>query len=101
RARCYVDTRGFFFPPELIEDSHLLPQLHGDWQSRFERVVEVYKADYFLLENWGARGELARVLKKQGVKPLYQDSLAILFSTRQVRDGLQNFSSARTNAKID
>src|SRR5262249_1586955 len=25
RARCYVDTRGFFFPPALIEDSHFIP----------------------------------------------------------------------------
>ncbi|HEV3116168.1 MAG TPA: hypothetical protein VGY58_03895, partial [Gemmataceae bacterium] len=54
RARSYVDTRGFFFPGVLIEDSHYLPQMAPGWETRLERVL-AKGTDYFLLETWGAR----------------------------------------------
>src|SRR5205085_528502 len=59
RGRCYVDTRGFFFSAELLEDSHYVPQLGPDWRLRLGRIF-AYGTDYFLLETTGPRGQLWR-----------------------------------------
>jgi hypothetical protein len=84
RARTYVDTRGFFFPPELLEDSNFLPQLTPEWPGRLERVLS-YGTDYFLLETTGARGEMWRVFQPLTAAPLYQDDLCVLLTAEQVR----------------
>jgi hypothetical protein len=109
RAKSYVDTRGFFFPPTLIEDTHFIPQLAADWQTRLGRVLDEYRTDYFLLETTGARGELWRALAPH-VKPLYCDDETVLISAAQVRHGValiltsqarnaQPFSQPRLPAK--
>ena len=83
-ARCYVDTRGFFFPPQLLEDSHYLPQLGPDWPARLDRVL-AYGTDYFLLETTGPRGQLWRSLQPYIDQPLYCDAQAVLLDAGQVR----------------
>jgi hypothetical protein len=83
RARVYVDTRGFFFPPELIEDSHYVAQLGPQWQTRMQRVLD-YGTDYFLLETQGGRGQLWQVLRPYVDRPLYLDEQAVLLSREQV-----------------
>ena len=87
RGKCYVDTRGFFFPPELVEDSHYVPQLGPEWQSRLQRVF-AYGTDYFLLETTGPRGQLWRTLQPYLDQPLYCDDQTVLLSTEQVRRAL-------------
>ncbi len=95
RARCYVDTRGFFFPHELIEDSHFVPQLGPGWRQRLDRVFAL-GTDYFLLETTGPRGELWRQLQKRIPDPLYCDRQSVLLSTEQVRQALgERDASAR------
>jgi hypothetical protein len=84
RAQSSVDTRGFFFPGELLEDSHYLPQLYGDWQPRLERVL-AQGTDYFLLETTGPRGQLWHTLEPHIREPLYLDSQSVLLSSAQVR----------------
>src|SRR5206468_1873347 len=32
KAHSYTDTRGFFFPPQLLEDSQYLPQMAAGWE---------------------------------------------------------------------
>jgi hypothetical protein len=86
RARCYVDTRTFFFPPVLFEDSHLIPQLAGDWRARLGRVLDEYHTDYFLLETTGPRGRLWHALRPH-VQPLYCDEQAVLLRAEDVRRG--------------
>ncbi len=54
RGKIYTDTRGFFFPPALLEDSHYVPQLAPGWRVRLERILDDYQTDYFLLETFGA-----------------------------------------------
>jgi hypothetical protein len=87
RAKCYVDTRGFFFPGELIEDSHYVPQLGPQWQARLERVFE-YGTDYFLLETTGPRGQFWQFLQPHVHQPLYCDERTVLLSAMQVRQAL-------------
>ncbi len=87
RGKCYVDTRGFFFPPELLEDSHFLPQLYGDWRPRLERVL-AHGTDYFLLETTGPRGRLWEAVRPHVGEPLYCDQEAVLLSAAQVRQGV-------------
>ena len=84
RARSYVDTRGFFFPAVLIEDSHFLPQMASGWESRLDRVLS-YGTDYFLLETWGDRGQFWQALRPYIEQPLYCDDRTVLLSAEQVR----------------
>jgi hypothetical protein len=84
RARTYVDTRGFFFPPELLEDSNFLPQLTPEWTIRLERVLG-FGTDYFLLETTGARGEMWRAFGPHMEEPIYEDELCVLLTAQQVR----------------
>jgi hypothetical protein len=88
RGKTYVDTRGFFFPPVLLEDSHFVPQLGPEWRSRLERIF-AYGTDYFLLETTGARGQLWRTLQPYIDQPLYCDEQTVLLSTAQVQRGLR------------
>ncbi|MBI3411279.1 MAG: hypothetical protein HY040_23335 [Planctomycetes bacterium] len=88
RCKIYTDTRGFFFPPELLEDSHFIPQLGPDWRRRLDRVLEEYRTDYFLLETEGPRAELWNVLRPNVKMPLYLDDQAVLLTAEQVRRGL-------------
>lgn len=46
----YTDTRGFFFPPQLLEDSIYLPRVVPEWRERMTRVLDEYETDYFLLD---------------------------------------------------
>jgi hypothetical protein len=94
RAKSYTDTRGFFFPPHLLEDSHFIPQLGPDWRKRLDRVLDEYATDYFLLETTGPRGELWRRLQGQNIgRPIYCDERAVLLSARQVRDGVNQLDA--------
>jgi hypothetical protein len=90
QAQVYVDTRGFFFPPRLLEDSNLLPQLTPGWPERLERVLAL-GTDYFLLETAGDRGEIWRAFQAHVEAPLYQDELCVLLTANQVRLAAQQF----------
>lgn len=89
-ARSYADTRGFFFPPTLVEDSILLPQLGPDWRPRLARVLDEYPTQYFLLETTGARGELWRRLRPHVEVPLYLDNQAVLLDRNHVFKALRS-----------
>jgi hypothetical protein len=90
RARTYVDTRGFFFPPELLEDSNLLPQLSPDWPVRLERVL-THGTGYFLLETTGPRGEMWRAFQPYLGPPLFLDDICVLLTADQVRRAAEQF----------
>jgi hypothetical protein len=87
KAHCYVDTRGFFFPPYLLEDALFVPQLGDDWQQRLRRVLDS-GTDYFLLETKGEPGALWRALEGH-VEPLYHDGDTVLLRAAQVRAWLE------------
>ena len=90
KVQTYTDTRGFFFPPALLEDSHFIPQLAFDWRERLNRVLDEFQTDYFLLETTGPRGDLWRSLKEYVDRPLYLDQQTVLLSADQVRRGLEH-----------
>jgi hypothetical protein len=98
RVKSYTDTRGFFFPPQLLEDCHFLPQLGPDWRRRLDRVLDEYGTEFFLLEVDGSRGELWRSLRPHVGEPLYQDDLAVLLTATQVRDGVRQLELTRAAA---
>jgi hypothetical protein len=99
RAKIYVDTRGFFFPPELIEDSHFVPRVAPGWESRMERVLD-YGTDYFLLETNGDRAALWRALKSHVDTPLYRDDATVLLSREQVAQSLPRIAGAFKTAQL-
>jgi hypothetical protein len=89
RARSYTDTRGFFFPPELLEDSIYVPQLGPDWRRRLDRILDEFPTDFFLLEATGPRGELWRRLQPLLDGPaVHVDGVAVLLTSAQVRAGV-------------
>jgi hypothetical protein len=98
RARCYTDTRGFFFPPELLEDSHYLPQALPDWPERLRRVLD-RGTDYFLLETTGPRGGLWRLLRPCAGQPLYLDERTVLLSRSQVEAAAGRLTAAGATAR--
>jgi hypothetical protein len=85
KARPYTDTRGFFFPPMLLEDSQFIPQLGHEWRDRLRRVLDEYPTDYLLLEATGGRGQLWQMLRERVGEPLYEDEKTVLLSADQVR----------------
>jgi hypothetical protein len=95
RARTYMDTRGFFFPPLLVEDSHYVPAMGPQWRERLDRVLNEYPTEYFLLENWGVRGALWQALKPHIAEPLYCDDQAVLLKADQVRAALAALDGQR------
>jgi hypothetical protein len=94
RVKTYADTRGFFFPPHLLEDCHYLPQLAPDWRRRLERVLDEFGTNYFLLEIDGPRGQLWRSLRPHVGEPLYLDGQAVLLTEAQVRRGVRHLDRA-------
>jgi hypothetical protein len=89
KVRTYTDTRGFFFPPHLLEDSHFVPQLGPEWRRRLDRILDEYRTDYFLLETTGPRGELWRRLQLLlAGPPLHCDDTSVLLTAAQVRAGV-------------
>jgi hypothetical protein len=88
QAQSYVYTRGFIFPPELLEDSHYLPQLDAQWQRRLARVLS-FGTDYFLLETTGPRGRLWYWLRTHGARPLYCDAQTVLVDAVEVRKAIE------------
>ncbi|HLJ94929.1 MAG TPA: hypothetical protein VKU02_17270 [Gemmataceae bacterium] len=89
-GQCYVDTRGFFFPHELLEDSHYVPQLGPDWRSRLRRIL-AYGTDYFLLETTGPRGKFWRTLQPYLGPPVYVDGQTVLLTAEQVQRAFAAF----------
>jgi hypothetical protein len=87
RGKSYVYTRSFCFPPELLEDSHYVPQLGPNWRPRLKRVL-AHGTDYFLLETTGPRGRLWQELQPHAGAPLYLDEQTVLLSALQVRQAL-------------
>ena len=87
RTRCYVDTRGFFFPPCLLEDALYIPQLGDGWRERLRRVLDL-GTDYFLLETNDEPGALWRALQGH-VAPLYHDADTVLLRAEAVRSWLE------------
>ena len=98
RVKSYADTRGFFFPPAVLEDCHFLPQLGPDWRRRLDRVLDEYGTEFFLLETEGPRGKLWHSLRPHVGEPLYQDELSVLLTATQVRDGVRQLELARADA---
>jgi hypothetical protein len=96
RARSYVDTRGFFFPGELLEDSHYLPLMAPDWRTRLDRVLDDYPTDYFLLETSGGRARLWQALEPHAGEPLYLDRKAVLLTAAQVRHAARQLDARQS-----
>lgn len=98
QVRCYVDTRGFCFPPELMEDGHYVPALGPNWRSRLNRVL-AEGTEYFFLETQGPRGQLWQALRQPlqelGEQPLILDQQAVLLTAEQVRRGVAQMDLAR------
>lgn len=85
RVQVYVDTRGFFFPPRLLEDSHQIPRMENQWLERLEEILSDRPPDFFLLENSGANGELWRNMPHDQMVVLFEDSQVGLIETEQMQ----------------
>src|SRR5262249_43573675 len=87
RVRCHADTRGFFFPPEVLEDGVAILRMEGDWEERLRRVLN-RGTDWFLLPVQGPDSVLWQALRQE-VKPAYVDGQVALIKAGAVRDWLK------------
>ena len=82
QARVYSDTRGFYYPGELLDDSFNLPQGDDAWPDRLHRTLQNGSA-YFLLP---ASAGLWTKLQPHIARPLYADAKYVILSAEQIRD---------------
>jgi hypothetical protein len=88
RVRVYVDTRGFFFPSEVLEDSVVIAYTSApDWAMRVVRICEL-GTDYFLLSSNGSEDRLWKLLHPYVQKPLYLDEKVVLLTREQMLTAL-------------
>jgi hypothetical protein len=80
RARCYVDTRGFYFPPSVLEDSHVVTNLQLGWQDRLDRILKA-DTDWLLLD---ARSPLGRLMNGEST-PAFADTRSLLIDASSAR----------------
>ena len=102
RALVYTDTRGFYYPGEVLEDSFYLPRQEAEYDQRLQRVL-AYGTEYFLLPIDDADGEefkFWQCLKPYCSTPLYSSNPAkrgphfVLLTADQVREAMKNRSAA-------
>jgi hypothetical protein len=103
RARVYTDTRGFFYPGELLEDSFYLSREQAEYNARLQRVL-AYGTQYFLLPIDDADGvefQFWKSLKPFCSAPPYSDEMNgpgphyVLLTRDQVMDAVQKRSAAK------
>jgi hypothetical protein len=85
QAKVYSDTRGFFYPGELLEDSYYLPLAAPGWEERLDRVLNIYGTEYFLLPVGEPGHSLWLLLEPFIPAPFYRDDKFVLLSADQVR----------------
>jgi hypothetical protein len=75
RAKIYTDTRGFYYPGDLLEDSFYLPRQEAEYGDRLSRVL-AYGTQYFLVpidDPDGAEFQFWKSLQPYCSAPLYAD----------------------------
>ena len=80
RVRVYSDTRGFYYPGDLLFDSYYLPGADAEWPQRLERAV-AHGTQYFLLP---VGSNLWKLLEPQAPETLYRDEKYVLLTKDQV-----------------
>ena len=88
RVKVYSDTRGFYYPGDLLHDSYALPRASGDWRAHLDRVL-ANGADYFLLQVCGVDGKpyaFWQMLEPHIPNPLYRDEKYVIVSADQVKE---------------
>jgi hypothetical protein len=87
-VKVYSDTRGFYYPGDLLDDSYSLPRARGDWQAHLSRVLD-RGAEFFLLPVRGTDGvrfQLWKMLEPHVPRPLYLDDRYVILSAEQIRN---------------
>ena len=101
RVKVYSDTRGFFYPGEVLSDSYALPRAIGDWPAQLDRVV-ANGTEFFLLPVEDPTGEpfgFWKLLQPHVAKPLYIDKKFAIVSTAQVKAAVAKTLSAETGRR--
>ncbi len=92
RVKVHSDTRGFYYPGDLLLESFWLPRALGDWRSQLDDVLS-YNPDYFLLQVHGTDGSryrLWQLLEPQIPHPLYRDEQFVIVSADQIRQAAES-----------
>jgi len=79
-VRVYSDTRGFYYPGDLLLDSYYLPDADAEWPQRLERAI-ANGSQYFLLP---VESKMWKLLEPHGPATLYRDDKYVLLSANQI-----------------
>src|SRR5262249_49016401 len=80
QVRVYSDTRGFYYPGDLLLDSYYLPDADAEWPQRLERA-NAHGSQYFLLS---VGSKLWKLLEPHAPETLYRDDKYVLLTKNQV-----------------
>ena len=81
KALVYSDTRGFYYPGELLMDSYYLPGADAEWQARLQRVLS-HGTQYFLVRS---DSSFWKLLQPHSSAPLYRDNQFVVLTAESVR----------------
>jgi hypothetical protein len=90
RARVYSDTRGFFYPGDLLMDSYHLPAADDDWSKRLESVLD-HGTQFFLLRR---ETKFWKLIEPHAPAPLYSDDQFVILTAANVRQAAKQASAA-------
>jgi hypothetical protein len=82
QALVHADTRGFYYPGDILEDSYYLPLADSEWQQRLNRVL-ARGSEYFLLP---ADCALWQKMKRHIEAPLFLDDKSVIVTANQVQE---------------
>lgn len=87
QARVYTDTRGFYYPGDLLLDSYYLPGADAEWPQRLDRVL-ARGTEYFLLR---VDSPWWDILLTHGAVPLYLDAQHVILTAEQVQSAVESW----------
>jgi hypothetical protein len=96
QALVYSDTRGFYYPGELLMDSYHLPAAAADWPQRLLRVLE-HGTQYFLLRT---DSNLWKLLEPHSPDVLHRDEQFVILSADAVRKSAALAIRGETNGTL-
>jgi hypothetical protein len=94
QAHVYSDTRGFYYPGDLLMDSYYLPDADAQWPKRLERVLG-HGTQYFLVRS---ESKFWKILEPYAAAaPIYRDDMFVILTAASVNSAAAKAIASEKN----